>query len=99
MSNIFELVMIAIAGFATGIFFFGGLWLTVQKGMTSKVPVLWFLGSFILRMSITLGAFFYLTGGILQRLLVCLAGFLIARMAVVKFTKNKQLKRFREDVA
>ena len=38
-----------VAGALLGAFFFGGLWWTVQKGVTSEQPALWFLGSLLLR--------------------------------------------------
>ena len=38
-----------------GAFFFGGLWWTVQKGVTSETPALWFLGSLLLRTGVDSG--------------------------------------------
>lgn len=99
MNNFFESAIILFAGFATGSFFFGGLWFTVQKGMAGKIPALWFVISFIIRMTVTLFAFYFLTEGTWQRLLLCFAGFLIARVVVTKFTKNKQLKSVKEELA
>jgi len=98
MNNFFVLAITLIAGFATGVFFFGGLWFTVQKGMTAKVPALWFIVSFIVRIAVTLVAFYYVGECTWQRLLLCLAGFLIARVVVTKFTKNKQLKTMKEEL-
>jgi len=98
MNNFFVLAITWIAGFAAGVFFFGGLWFTVQKGMTAKVPALWFIISFIVRIAVTLVAFYYVGEGTWQRLLLCLAGFLIARIVVTKFTKNKQLKTMKEEL-
>ena len=45
------------AGVLLGAIFFGGLWLTVRKGVSSKQPALWFFGSLLLRMSIVLSWF------------------------------------------
>jgi len=98
MNNFFDSAMILTASFATGVFFFGGLWFTVQKGITSKAPALWFMGSFIIRIAVTLIAFYFLTGGVEQRLLLCLAGFLIARVVVTKLT-GKRLKKVKEELA
>lgn len=99
MNNFFVLAITLIAGFATGTFFFGGLWFTVQKGMTAKVPALWFVISFMIRVAVTLISFYYADAGMWQRLLLCLAGFLIARIVVTKYTKNKQLKTMKEEFA
>ncbi|HVZ97201.1 MAG TPA: ATP synthase subunit I [Chitinophagaceae bacterium] len=99
MNNFFVLAITLIAGFATGVFFFGGLWFTVQKGMTAKAPAVWFVTSFVIRVAVTLVAFYYAGEGIWQRLLLCLAGFLIARIVVTKYTRNKQLKTVKEEIA
>ena len=52
-----ELIPLALsmgAGLVLGAIFFGGLWWTVIRGLSSRQPALWFLGSLLLRMSITL---------------------------------------------
>ena len=49
MSDILALALAFLAGALLGVFFFGGLWWTVQKGVTSETPALWFLGSLLLR--------------------------------------------------
>ena len=67
-----------------GAFFFGGLWWTVQKGVTSEMPALWFLGSLLLRTGVILAGFYFVSQGHWSRLVVCLLGFLIARVIVVK---------------
>jgi F1F0 ATPase subunit 2 len=46
-----------LAGVALGLFYFGGLWLTVQRVTTSQRPELLALGSFVLRMAVTLAGF------------------------------------------
>ena len=53
-------IVTLIAGLLLGAFFFGGLWWTVQKGLTSNNPVLWFYGSTLLRTSFAVAGF-YLT--------------------------------------
>jgi len=83
-----------IAGLAMGIIFFGGLWLTVGKIIHSKKPALWLLFSFFLRVGITLVGFYFAGSGNLQKLLICLVGFIAARFLVLYFTKNKEPKTF-----
>ena len=56
------------AGLVLGAFFFGGLWWTVRKGVSSKQPALWFFGSMLLRMSIALAGFYFVGGGHWERL-------------------------------
>ena len=71
-----------ITGLLLGFLFFGGLWLTVVKSLSSKIPALWFIGSFLLRTAIVLAGFYYIADGNIKRVLVCLLGFIIARMLV-----------------
>jgi F1F0 ATPase subunit 2 len=78
-----------LAGGGLGIFFFGGLWWTIRKGIASPQPVLWFCGSLLLRMSVALGGFYLVSGGDWRRLAACLVGFVTARMSVAWFTRSK----------
>ena len=48
-----------VAGVLLGAIFFGGLWWTVRKGVSSKRPALWFFGSLLLRTSIVLAGFLF----------------------------------------
>jgi len=66
-----------MAGGLLGAIFFGGLWWTIQKGVSSKKPAIWFFGSLLLRMSIALAGFYFVSGGHWERLLVCLLGFVM----------------------
>jgi F1F0 ATPase subunit 2 len=84
MSNILALALALVAGAFLGVFFFGGLWWTVQKGVASARPALWFLGSLLLRTSVILTGFYFVSQGHWSRLGVSLLGFLIARVIVVK---------------
>ena len=84
MSDIPALALALVAGALLGAFFFGGLWWTVQKGVTSERPALWFLGSLLLRTGVILAGFYFVSQGHWSRLVACLLGFLIARVIVVK---------------
>jgi len=81
-----DILLSGLAGLLLGAFFFGGLWWTVQKLATSKRPALWVIGSFLLRMSVTMTGFYVVAAGDWQRLLGCLLGFIIARLLVIKLT-------------
>jgi F1F0 ATPase subunit 2 len=74
-------------GFLCGLIYFGGLWWTVRKGLSSAAPALWFLVSFLLRTAATLTGFYFASHGHLGGLLLCLAGFLGARMTVNRVTR------------
>ncbi len=83
MSDILTLVPALFAGALLGVVFFGGLWFTVQRGVTSGTPALWFLGSLLLRTGLILVGFYLAAQGHWSRLAACLVGFLIARVIVV----------------
>jgi F1F0 ATPase subunit 2 len=84
MSDLITLPLALLAGALLGVFFFGGLWWTVQKGVTSDRPALWFLFSLLLRNLLILAGFYLVSQGHWSRLVACLIGFLIARVIVVK---------------
>jgi F1F0 ATPase subunit 2 len=84
VNDIPSLVLALIAGALLGTFFFGGLWWTVQKGVGSESPALWFVGSLLLRTGAILAGFYIVSQGHWSRLVACLVGFLIARVIVVK---------------
>ena len=79
MNEFLSLALALAAGVLLGAIFFGGLWWTVRKGVSSKQPALWFFGSLLLRMSIALAGFYFVSGGHWERLLLCLLGFVMAR--------------------
>lgn len=76
------------AGMLLGAIFFGGLWWTVRKSVASEQPAFWFFGSLLLRMSIALAGFYLVSGGHWERLLLCLVGFVIARLGVTWLTRS-----------
>ncbi len=86
MRDWLTLAPVFVAGLLLGALFFGGLWWTVRKGLVSTRPALWFLGSLVLRMIIAVGGFYLVSGGQWQRLLACLAGFVLARLLVTAVT-------------
>lgn len=89
MHNLMTLVLMGSVGILVGVVFFGGLWWTVQKGLTSKRPALLFVFSFLIRTFIVVVTFVIIMGGEWQRLLACLVGFVIARLMVNRFVKTK----------
>jgi len=88
MNETLSLVMALLAGMLLGAIFFGGLWWTVQKGLSSRRPELWFLGSLLLRTSTAVAGFYFVSGGHWERLLVCLLGFVIVRRIVMQLTRQ-----------
>lgn len=80
--------IILTVGFLLGAFFFGGLWWTVQKGLTSQKPVLWFFGSTLLRTGIAVAGFYFTSHGDWRKIVFCLLGFIIARIVVTRLTRT-----------
>jgi F1F0 ATPase subunit 2 len=87
MNETLSLGLALVTGGLLGAMFFGGLWWTVQKGAASKRAALWFFASLVVRTSITLAGFYLVARGHWERLLVCLAGFVIARLIVTRLTR------------
>lgn len=87
MIDIQTLIFCTAAGGLLGVIFFGGLWWTVHRGMVSPRPAIWFVGSVLVRMSIILFGFYLVGANDFSRLLACLIGFLLARIALMRFTK------------
>lgn len=90
MPEFLTFASVLVAGFGLGVIFFGGLWWTVCKGVASSRPAAWFFVSLSLRMSITLAGFYFVTGGRFDRLLLCLLGFVVARLVVTWQTRSWQ---------
>ena len=65
MNDRLALSLVFLIGGFLSTFFFGGLWYTVQKGVTSKLPAVWFLGSLLLRTGVVLAGFYFVVAGAL----------------------------------
>lgn len=87
MNELPALTAALAAGFFLGAMFFGGLWWTVRRGMSSPLPALWFLGSMLFRAGLALAGFYcvYAVAGQWTVLLACLLGFVMARMLITRF--------------
>jgi F1F0 ATPase subunit 2 len=89
MREVFFLAPALAAGLVLGAFFFGGLWWTVGKGLASPHPALWFFASMLVRTSVTLAGFYFVGREEWQRWLLCLFGFVLARMVVKRLTRPR----------
>lgn len=87
MSELLPLALALAMGLVLGAVFFGGLWWTVQKGMASPWSALWFCGSWLLRTTLVVAGFLVISGNHWERLLVCLAGFVAARLIVMRLIR------------
>jgi F1F0 ATPase subunit 2 len=90
MNETLRLMVALVTGLLLGTMFFGGLWWTVQKGVSSKRPALWFVGSLLVRSSIALAGFYFIARSHWQRLIVCLVGFIVARFIVMRLSRSAE---------
>ncbi len=88
MNDFLFLALALGLGLVLGAMFFGGLWWTVRKGISSKSPALWFFGSLLLRTGIALAGFYFAGRGDWRRLVSCLLGFMVARVIVMRLTRT-----------
>ena len=92
MNELLHSVMMLIAGMLLGALFFGGLWWTVLKGLSARLPALWFGASLLLRTTIVLAGFYFLAGPDWHQLLLCLLGFIIARLLVTRLIAKRMME-------
>lgn len=97
MNETAYMILAFVAGLTLGAIFFGGLWFTVRKTLDAKSPGLLVLVSFIVRGGIVLVGFYFVAAGSWQRLLVALAGFVLARFIVLRLTKQWDEKQKKEE--
>jgi len=87
MNDTVIFLLAGCAGLVLGLVFFGGLWWTIRKGLSSTGPAWWFLGSFVLRMGIVATGIVLVSAGDWQRMAGCLLGFFVARLAITWLTR------------
>ncbi|MDT8399583.1 MAG: ATP synthase subunit I [Pseudomonadales bacterium] len=88
MTEVLAGAMAWLAGIVLGVFFFGGLYWTLQHALRSAQPALWMLGSLLLRVGLSVAGFYLVaSGGQWPRLLLCLLGFVMARGVLIRLLK------------
>lgn len=81
-------------GLVLGIIYFGGLWLTLKHMSSCGQPALLVLGSFVVRSGTCLFGFYIMAVNGLDALAICLAGFVIAKVAAVhRFQPYSNVRR------
>lgn len=83
MNDTAILLLAGLAGVVLGALFFVGLWWTVQWGMASRRPGLWFAGSLLVRTALVLAGLYFVADRNWRRLAMCLLGFALARVLVM----------------
>jgi F1F0 ATPase subunit 2 len=77
-----------LAGVVLGCVFFGGLWWTVRLGAASVAPAWWLVARLALRIALVLAGFYAFGAGQPARMGLCLLGFLLARVIVLRSTRQ-----------
>jgi F1F0 ATPase subunit 2 len=77
--DVSTLLLAAIFGAATGVFYYGGLWLTVQRLSRVKNPTFWSSLSLLIRVCVTLGLCYFFLDLLQAAALAAFVGFLVAR--------------------
>jgi F1F0 ATPase subunit 2 len=88
MKEVSAMILALLAGVLLGIIFFGGLWWTIQRGVSSKSPAILFSGSLLLRTATTVVGFYLISQGNWRKLLACLFGFLLARLLLTRYIRT-----------
>ncbi len=88
-SSLGTMILVFILGFAIGLGYFGGLWLTLKKLPQTSNPYRLMIGSFILRLMITLCCFYgliYLFDNLETGIILFIAvlGFILARLILTQ---------------
>ena len=92
MNETLALILTLLAGVLLGAIFFGGLWWTIRRGVSSKQPAALFFFSLLLRTGIALAGFYFVARGDWRRILSCLLGFILARILVTWLTRVPSTK-------
>lgn len=84
MVTAMEIILPAAAGAALGLFYYGGLWLTVRRLHDTTRPATLMLSSYFIRTALSLPVFYLaVRGGQWGRLLILTTAFLAMRMFLV----------------
>lgn len=94
MHELLPMVVALAMGVALGAMYFGGLWWTVSRGVSSPRPALWFFGSKLIRTALALAGFYLVGGARWERWLLCLLGFVIGRLITSRLTRPRTQDRF-----
>jgi F1F0 ATPase subunit 2 len=90
MNEALGLAFALAAGAVLGAIFFGGLWWTVRRAVSSRWVALWFFASLLLRTGVVLLGFYLVCGSHWQRWLAAVLGFTAARLVVTRLTRSAE---------
>jgi F1F0 ATPase subunit 2 len=86
MIEIITWLLAAFGGLVLGLFYFAGLWFTLQRVSGHPHPALWVAGGFLLRLAVSLSGFYLILGPdrSLIRLGIALLAFLVVRVVLTR---------------
>lgn len=84
LTEVLGLIVALAVGVGLGFVYFGGLWVTVRHLPKTRRLTLLTLGSFFGRTALTLIGFAVVSGGRWERLIACLAGFILMRTFLLR---------------
>jgi F1F0 ATPase subunit 2 len=84
MNESLMLILSLTSGILFGLFYFGGLWLTLKHMPDSKQPALLTVGSFLGRSVVCLFGFYLISGNGLEAMAFSLAGFMLSKFALIR---------------
>ena len=93
MAGAISFSLMLMAGFSLGMLFFGGLWLTVRALPKSRHPTMLALSSFWGRATMVIVGFILLPAGSWQKALICLAGFVVARIVLTRWLSRSTAEK------
>jgi F1F0 ATPase subunit 2 len=82
MNEFFVLAITMMSGSILGVFYFGGLWLTLRHLPGSQQPALLALSGFLVRSLVCLFVFYLISSNGWVGTVSCLAGFTLAKLAM-----------------
>lgn len=77
-----------VSGLVLGGVYCAMLWFSVQRVYIARNPMLWLAATAVPRIAVPLASFYWVMDSRWERLLACLAGFVVARLAVQYWVKS-----------
>ena len=88
MNEIVYIIWTLLTGGLMGTLLFSGLWLTEKENAGTKPPAFRHIGSFLLQAAVVTGGFCAVSWGSWPKFLLCLLGFIIARLLISRYLRN-----------
>ncbi|MEO7091734.1 MAG: ATP synthase subunit I [Polyangiales bacterium] len=89
------LVLGFVVGLLLGVFFYGGLWLTIRRAVSSTHAALWFPPSMLARSGLTVAGFYFVSRAHWEMLPACLLGFFVTSVVLARWARAPQTKPVR----